>query len=41
MIIFTARIPKRRLMAGAAAVLCCVSAVLAFGITLRGRAVAV
>ena len=28
-------------MAGAAAVLCCVSAVLAFGITLRGRAVAV
>ncbi len=41
MIIFTARIPKRRLMAGAAAVLCCVSAILAFGLTLRGRAVAV
>ena len=41
MIIFTARIPKRRLMAGAAAVLCCVSAVLAFGLTLRGRSVAV
>ena len=28
-------------MAGAAAVLCCVSAILAFGLTLRGRAVAV
>lgn len=41
MIIFTARVPKRRLMAGFAAVLCCAFAALAFGLTLRGRAVAV
>ena len=38
MIIFTARIPKRRLAAGACAALCCVFAVLAFAFTLRGRA---
>lgn len=41
MIIFTARVPKRRLMAGSAAIICCAFAVLAFGLTLRGRAVAV
>ena len=40
MIIFTARIPKRRLLAGASAALCCVFAVLAFALTLGGRAVA-
>lgn len=39
MIIFTARIPKRRLAAGTCAALCCVFAVLAFAFTLRGRAV--
>lgn len=40
MIIFTARVPKRRLLAGGAAALCCVFAVLAFALTLGGRAVA-
>ena len=40
MIIFTARIPKRRLLAGTSAALCCVFAVLAFALTLGGRAVA-
>lgn len=40
MIIFTARVPKRRLLAGASAALCCVFAVLAFALTLGGRAVA-
>lgn len=40
MIIFTARIPKRRLLAGASAALCCVFAILAFALTLGGRAVA-
>jgi len=41
MIIYTARVPKRRLLAAGAAALCCVFAVLAFALTLRGRAVAV
>ncbi len=40
MIIFTARVPKRQLMAAGAAALCCVFAVLAFTLTLGGRAVA-
>ena len=40
MIIFTARVPKRRLLAAGAAALCCVFAVFAFTLTLRGRAVA-
>ena len=40
MIIFTARIPKRRLLAGTSAALCCVFAVLAFALALGGRAVA-
>ena len=41
MIIYTAHVPKRRLLAAGAAALCCVFAVLAFTITLSGRAVAV
>ena len=40
MIIFTARVPKRQLLAAGAAALCCVFAVLAFTLTLGGRAVA-
>ena len=40
MIIFTARVPKRQLMAAGAAALCCVFAVLAFTLTRGGRAVA-
>ena len=40
MFIVTARLPKKRLLAGAAAALCCVFAVLAFALTLRGQAVA-
>lgn len=41
MIIYTARVPKKRLLAVSAAVLCCMFAVLAFTFTLSGRAVAV
>lgn len=41
MFIVTARLPKKRLMAASAAVLCCVFAVLAFALTAAGRAVAV
>lgn len=41
MIIYTAHVPKRRLLAAGAAALCCVFAVLAFTVTLSGRAVAV
>lgn len=40
MFIFTARLPKKRLLAGAVAALCCVFAALAFALTLRGQAVA-
>ena len=40
MIIFTARVPKRQLLAAGAAALCCVFAVLAFTLPLGGRAVA-
>lgn len=40
MFIVTARLPKKRLLAGAAAALCCAFAVLAFTLTLSGRAVA-
>lgn len=39
MIIFTAHVPKKRLVAGACAALCCVFAVLAFALSLGGRAV--
>ena len=41
MIIYTAHVPKRRLVAAGAAALCCIFAVLAFTLTLGGRAVAV
>ena len=41
MIIYTAHLPKKRLIAAGAAALCCVFAVLAFSLTLSGRAVAV
>ena len=41
MFIVTARLPKKRLLAGAAAVLCCVFAALAFGLVRSGRAVTV
>lgn len=41
MIIYTARVPKRRLLAAGATALCCLFAVLAFTLTLGGRAVAV
>lgn len=41
MIIFTARVPKKRLLAAGATALCCVFAVLTFALTLGGRAVAV
>ena len=40
MFIVTARLPKKRLLAASAAALCCVFAVLAFTLTLGGRAVA-
>lgn len=41
MIIYTARLPKKRLLAAGAAALCCLFAVLTFTLTLSGRAVAV
>ena len=41
MFIITARLPKKRLLAGAAAALCCVFAALAFGFAQSGRAVTV
>ncbi len=41
MIIYTARVPKKRLLAAGAAALCCVFAALTFALTLSGRAVAV
>lgn len=41
MIIVTARIPKKRLLAGAATALCCGLAVIALAFTLGGRSVAV
>ena len=40
MFIVTARLPKKRLLAGAAAALCCVFAALAFALGLGGQAVA-
>ena len=40
MFIVTARVPKKQLLAASAAALCCVFAVFAFALTLRGRAVA-
>ncbi len=40
MIIFTARVPKKQLLAAGAAALCCLFAVLAFTLTLGGQAVA-
>ena len=41
MFIVTARLPKKRLLAGAAALCCCVLAVIALALTLSGRAVTV
>ena len=41
MFIYTARLPKRQLLAAGVAVLCCLFAALAFTLTLGGRAVAV
>ncbi len=41
MFIVTARLPKKRLLAGAAALCCCVLAVIALTLTLSGRAVTV
>lgn len=41
MFIVTARLPKKQLMAAGTAALCCVFAVLAFALTLGGRAVTV
>lgn len=41
MIIYTARVPKKKLLAAGAAALCCLFAALTFALTLGGRAVTV